>query len=75
MVVFSYLLMASMVVLRSPLYLQRPVALGLYTLGKVGVRYLLSHTLGLEWFLPFFMLKLLVSHLLAEFPYPTDANK
>ena len=74
-VVFSYLLMASMIILRSPLYLQRPLALGLYSLALVGDRYLLSPTLGLEWFLPFLMLKLLVSHLLAEFPYSTDANK
>ncbi|MEO1210840.1 MAG: hypothetical protein AAFX78_14990 [Cyanobacteria bacterium J06638_20] len=64
--VSSYLLMAAIAILRSPLYLQRPVALGLYGLALLGDRYLLSPTLGLEWFVPFLMLKLLVSHLLAD---------
>lgn len=28
---------------------------------------------GLEWFVPVFYLKLLVSHLLKELPFPLDA--
>lgn len=67
--VSSYLLVAAIAIVRSPLYLQRPVALGLYGLALLGDRYLLSPTLGLEWFVPFLMLKLLVSHLLAEAPH------
>jgi len=70
--VTSYLLIASLTILRSPLYLQRPVALGMYGLALLGDRYLLSPTVGLEWFLPFLMLKLLVSHLLKETPYQPD---
>jgi hypothetical protein len=62
--VSGYLLMAAIAILRSPLYLQRPVALGLYGLALLGDRYLLSPTLGLEWFVSVLMLKLLVSHLL-----------
>ena len=62
----SYLLGASVLILRSPLYLQRPVALGLYSLALLGDRYLFSPTLGLEWFLPLFFLKILVSHLVGE---------
>ncbi|AOY81094.1 hypothetical protein BJP36_15495 [Moorena producens JHB] len=67
--VSSYLLGASVLILRSPLYLQRPVALGLYGLGLLGDRYLFSPMPGLEWFLPLFFLKILVSHLLKETPY------
>lgn len=67
----GYLLAASVLILRSPLYLQRPVALGLYGLSLLGNCYLVSPTSGLEWFLPFFFLKILVSHLLQETPYYT----
>lgn len=66
----GYLLGASLLILWSPLYLQRPIAFGLYGLSLIGDRYFLSPTPGLEWFLPLFFLKLLVSHLLREMPYP-----
>ena len=64
--VSSYLLFASGLILASPLYLQRPIALGLYSLVVLGDRYLISPTPGLEWFLSLFFLKLLGSHLLDE---------
>lgn len=64
----GYLLGASILILRSPLYLQRPIALGLYGLALVGDRYLVTPTPSLEWFLPFFFLKILVSHLVPEIP-------
>jgi len=68
----GYLLGASILIVRSPLYLQCPVALGLYGLSLLGDRYLVVPTFGLEWFLPFFFLKLLVSHLLPEAPYRSE---
>ena len=68
----SYLLGASCLILWSPLYLQRPIAFGLYGLSLIGDRYFLSPTPGLEWFLPLFFLKLLLSHLLRETPYLPD---
>lgn len=71
--VSSYLLLAAGLILASPLYLQRPVALGLYGLALLCDRYCFTPTPGLEWFLPLFFLKLLVSHLLHETPYlPSD---
>ncbi|MEM6519011.1 MAG: hypothetical protein AAF722_06715 [Cyanobacteria bacterium P01_C01_bin.70] len=74
--VSSYLLLAAGLILSSPLYLQRPVALGLYGVALLGDRYLFAPTLGLEWFLPLFFLKLLVSHLLNEAVYqPGDCRK
>ncbi|NER82488.1 MAG: hypothetical protein F6K42_23585 [Leptolyngbya sp. SIO1D8] len=72
--VSGYLLGASAVILRSPLYLQRPIALGLYSLALLGNLYLFIPIPGLEWFLPLFFLKLLVSHLLYETPYRPGSN-
>ena len=65
----SYLLIASVLILRSPQYLQRPIAFLLYAIALLMSIYLLEPIVGLEWFLPFFYLKLLVSHLLREEPY------
>ena len=73
--VSSYLLVASILILRVPLYLQRPIALGLYGLVLLGDRYFLSPTPGLEWFLPLFFLKLLIAHLLQETPYHPDTSR
>ncbi|MEM9089805.1 MAG: hypothetical protein AAGC93_13785 [Cyanobacteria bacterium P01_F01_bin.53] len=67
--VSAYLLVAAGLILSVPLYLQRSVVLGLYGLSLLGSLYLLSPTPGLEWFLPLFFLKLLVSHLLRETAY------
>ncbi len=67
--VSGYLVGASALILSCPLYLQRPIALGLYSVALLGDRYCFTATPGLEWFLPLFFLKLLVSHLLHETPY------
>ncbi len=64
--VAGYLLGAATVIVFSPRRLQRPVALGLFGVVLLGDRYWLTPTPGLEWFLPFFFLKLLVSHLLPD---------
>ena len=69
---YTYLLAASLVITRVRLYLQRPVAL-LLLIGVLVLNiYGLPPTAGLEWFAPIFFLKLLVSHLVKESPYPVD---
>lgn len=68
-IVSAYLLVASVIILHTPQYLQRPVALMLFALTLLINTYTLTSTVGLEWFVPFFYLKLLVSHLLKEAPY------
>ncbi|WP_462323106.1 hypothetical protein [Halochromatium sp.] len=65
----AYLLGAAALILATPVYLQRPTALTLYMGGMVIGRWLLPTVPGLEWFLPVFYLKLLVSHLPREEPY------
>ncbi|CAG0932356.1 hypothetical protein TFLX_02561 [Thermoflexales bacterium] len=72
--VFSiYLLLAAFSLLRTPLYLQRPLALGLTGVAIVMGLCVFSPTPGLEWFIPLLFLKLLVSHLLREEPYSPEA--
>lgn len=72
-VLYGYLLAASIVILKIPLYLQRPAALALFCGGILLGMYLFIPTPGLEWFIPFFYLKLLVSHLLKEAPFSPEA--
>lgn len=65
----GYLLLSATVVLTVPRYLQRPIALTAYTGALFIILYLLQWPEGMEWFLPLFYLKLLVSHLPEEEPY------
>jgi hypothetical protein len=60
----AYLVAAAAVILRTPRYLRRPAAFLLYGVALLLSIYILRPTPGLEWFLPFFYLKLLVSHIL-----------
>lgn len=69
LVVSTYLISAAGLVTSVPLYIQRPVALILYSVALVGDRYFLAPTVGMEWFLSLFFLKLLIGHLLREIPY------
>jgi hypothetical protein len=67
---FFGLLMGSALILQAvPLYLQRPVAAGLYVITLLVNFYLLPPTRGMEWFIPVFFLKLLIGHLVQEEPY------
>lgn len=68
-VIAIYLLGAALIILKAPLYLQRPVAFGALVLSLLMNTYAFSPTLGLEWFIPFLCFKLLVSHALLEEPY------
>jgi len=63
------LLGATTIILKTPLYLQRSIALGLFAISIPINSYVFSPTRGLEWFIPVLFLKLLVSHLLREEPY------
>ena len=73
-VYYAYLLGGTAVILYTPLYLKRPMALLIYS----GVLLLNSSFIqpipGLGWFIPFFFLKLLVAHLLPEAPFQPEAE-
>lgn len=64
-----FLLIAAACILKSPVYLQRPISLTFYGIALILSLYVLVSPKGLEWFLPLFYLKLLVSHLPYEEPY------
>jgi hypothetical protein len=69
MVAGGYLLLSAAIILMVPLYLQRLTAVIFYACGLLIAVYLLTQPVGLEWFLPLFYLKVLVSHLPTEEPY------
>lgn len=70
---YIYLIIGALAILKSPLYLQRPVAMIMYLGGIVVNFYVLSPSpRGMEWFLPVFFLKLFVCHLVREEPYRPD---
>lgn len=70
---YGYLLAAALVIVISPLYLQRPISLILLCGGLLIGMYAFVPTSGLEWFVPFFYLKLLVSHLVKEAPFTPES--
>lgn len=72
-VVYGYLLLAALLILKIPLYLQRPCAYTLYVVSLILAFYALPQPPGLEWFLPIFYLKLLVAHLVTEAPFQPDS--
>jgi hypothetical protein len=72
-VVYAYLLLASFITLNLPLYLQRPFAMLLFVDALILNAYIFHSIPGLEWFLPVFFLKLIICHLLPEYPFrPKD---
>jgi hypothetical protein len=73
-VFYSYLILSSLIITRIHLYLQRPIA-SLFFIGALLLNfYVLPPVIGLEWFIPIFFLKLLVSHLIKEAPFPKNCK-
>ena len=68
-VFYAYLMFAVTVVCLSPLYLQRPIAM-MFVVGAVFLnQFAFPSAPGMEWFVPVYFVKLLISHLLKEAPY------
>lgn len=68
-VIYGFLMVASFIILISPLYLQRPVSGIMYCIALSLSLYLFESPTHLEWFLPLFFFKLLISHVVQEEPY------
>ena len=64
-----YLFGSAALIVSVPLYLQRPISLTVFAGSLILTEYGLASPMGLEWFLPLFYLKLLVSHIVREEPY------
>lgn len=68
-IVYGYLTVSALIILLTPLYLRRMTAL-LFLLGAFIMNsYIFKPALGLEWFLPTFLTKVLVSNLVKEAPF------
>jgi hypothetical protein len=68
-VFFTYMLLTTIIALSMPLYLQHPMAFMLYAGAIVLNLTSFARIPGLEWFIPFLFLKLLVAYLLTEAPF------
>ncbi|MCP4819697.1 MAG: hypothetical protein GY883_10950 [Shimia sp.] len=70
--VYGFLMGASVIILKTPLYLQRPMAAALYVVAILLSLYVFQSPQHLEWFLPLLFFKILISHVLREEPYQPD---
>lgn len=70
--VYGLLMTSSVIILKAPLYMQRPVAASLYMVALLSSLYIFDAPAHLEWFLPILFYKLLISHLLREEPYQPE---
>ncbi|NOZ33132.1 MAG: hypothetical protein GXP01_08695 [Alphaproteobacteria bacterium] len=64
-----FLILATLIIVNVPLYLQRPVAFGIVAIGLTLSQVPFLSLSGLEWLLPLMMLKLLLGHLVKEAPF------
>ena len=64
--VYGFLMLAAVIIAFSPTRNQRGVALLLTAIGCALLLTIFTPTLGLEWFIPVFYLKLLAAHLPAD---------
>ena len=64
----------AIIIVSSPLYLQRPVAYGIFALIVLASMLPVFEIQGLGWFLPLMALKLLLGHLTKEAPFRPDTE-
>ena len=66
---YVFLLVSSIVVLRVPLYLRRPVAMLIIFVTLLANGYVIEPVAGFEWLAPALFLKIIYGHLVREEPY------
>lgn len=72
---YAFLLIGTVVVIKTPLYLKRPMAFLAITVAVLINIYVLSPVIGFEWLVPALMIKLLYGHLVQEEPYRPITEK
>lgn len=70
--VYGFLMGGSALILKTPLYMQRPIAATLYAVALLVSLYVFDNPPYLEWFLPILFFKILISHVLREEPYQPE---
>ena len=63
------LVLSALLVLQMPLYLHRPVALGIIMTAILINMYIIHPVTGFEWLVPALFLKIIYGHLVREEPY------
>jgi hypothetical protein len=63
------LVLSTVLVLFTPLYLQRPLAMGLIMTAILLNFYFIQPVVGFEWFVPALFLKIIYGHVVREEPY------
>jgi hypothetical protein len=66
---YALLVLSAWLVVKSPLYLSRPVAYGILLLAILTNYYLIQPPLGFEWLVPVLFIKIILAHLVREEPY------
>ncbi len=66
---YASLLLSSIAVLKIPLYLRRPLALGIIMTAILVNLYLIDPVMGFEWLVPALFLKIVYGHIVREEPY------
>jgi hypothetical protein len=66
---YAVLLLSSIVVLQTPLYLRRPLSLGIIMTVILINLYLIRPVPGFEWLIPALFLKIVYGHVVREEPY------
>jgi hypothetical protein len=68
-ILYGFLLLSAIIVLKCPLYLRRPIAITLFLGGFILTFYIFTPIPGLEWFYVILFLKLINGNIIKEEPY------
>jgi hypothetical protein len=66
---YAAVLLSSIAVLTTPLYLRRPLAMGIIMIAILVNLYLIEPIPGFEWLVPALFLKIVYGHIVREEPY------
>jgi len=66
---YAFLLLSTVLVLKTPFYLKRPMAFLAIVVALLTNLYLVSPIRGFEWLIPLLMIKIVYGHLVPEEPY------
>ncbi|MCA9997527.1 MAG: hypothetical protein KDE56_17330 [Anaerolineales bacterium] len=66
---YLFLIISTIAIINTPLYLKRPVAFFVITLALLLNIYVVPSVQGFEWFVPALMIKILYGHIVREEPY------
>jgi tellurite resistance protein TehA-like permease len=66
---YALMIVSTIAILRLPLYIRRPAAMGVIMLAILVNYYFLPPVVGFEWFIPALFLKIVYGHIVREEPY------